>query len=139
LIHGSDQKRCSAPAQQKILPSALTAIYNGSLLPRIMNTQRQIFPAIHTRIISAGKITGKFRGKKLSGHHSGLIFSAGEPVRQSGIYEVIHDQQHREAHEAVMLHDTPFPYCDTCKDRVRFRLIRTAPYIFHDQDFEEQK
>ena len=102
-----------------------------------MNTQRQIFPALHIRIISANKNTAKFRGKNLPSHHSGLIFSAGEPVRQSGIYEVIHDQQHRQAHEAVMLHDTSFPVCDTCKDRVRFRLIRTAPYIFHDDDFEE--
>jgi len=102
-----------------------------------MNTQRQNSPIFHARIISADKNTGNFRGRKLPRHHSGLIFSAGDPVRQSGIYEVIHDPQHRQAHEAVMLHDTSFPVCDTCKDQVRFRLIRTAPYIFHDEDFEE--
>lgn len=38
-----------------------------------------------------------------------------------------------------MLHDTSFPVCDICKDQVRFRLIRTAPYIFHDEDFEERE
>jgi hypothetical protein len=31
-----------------------------------------------------------------------------------------------------------FPDCETCKDKVRFRLVRTAPYIFQDEDFEEE-
>ena len=63
---------------------------------------------------------------------------AGEVVRQSGIYEVIHDRDHREAHEVVMIRGEHFPDCETCKEKVRFRLIRTAPYIFQDEDFEEE-
>jgi hypothetical protein len=71
-----------------------------------------------------------------SGRSSGL-FSAGEAVRETGIYEVIHDRDHRSAHEVVMLSGDSFPACDTCRVQVRFRLVRTAPYIFQDEDFEE--
>lgn len=65
-------------------------------------------------------------------------FRAGEVVRQSGIYEVMHDRDHREAHEVVMISGESFPDCETCKEKVRFRLIRTAPYIFQDEDFGEE-
>lgn len=65
------------------------------------------------------------------------LFSAGDSVRETGIYEVIHDRGHRVAHEVVMLNGDAFPACDTCEQRVRFRLIRTAPYIFQDEDFGE--
>lgn len=67
----------------------------------------------------------------------GGLFSAGESVRETGIYEVIHDHDHRSAHEVVMLSGDAFPACDTCRLQVRFRLVRTAPYIFQDEDFEE--
>ena len=66
-------------------------------------------------------------------------YRSGDTVRQSGIYEVIHDREHREAHEVVMISGEHFPDCETCKERVRFRLVRTAPYIFQDEDFEEEK
>lgn len=64
-------------------------------------------------------------------------YRAGDTVRQSGIYEVLHDRDHREVHEVVMISGELFPDCETCKDKVRFRLVRTAPYIFQDEDFEE--
>ena len=69
---------------------------------------------------------------------NGRRYRAGEVVRQSGIYEVMHDRDHREAHEVVMISGERFPDCETCKEKVRFRLIRTAPYIFQDEDFEEE-
>ena len=49
----------------------------------------------------------------------------------------MHDGAHRSAHEVVMLSGDAFPACDTCAAKVRFRLVRTAPYIFQDEDFEE--
>ena len=64
---------------------------------------------------------------------------AGDTVRLSGIYEVIHDRNHRGAHEVVMISGERFPDCETCKDKVRFRLVRTAPYIFQDDDFEGEQ
>lgn len=63
----------------------------------------------------------------------------GDPVKQSGIYEVVHDLEHRSAHDVVMIAGDAFPTCETCDQNVRFRLVRTAPYIFQDQDFEEEK
>jgi hypothetical protein len=69
----------------------------------------------------------------------GETFKTGDPVGQSGIYEVIHASTHRKSHEVVMLKGDAFPACDTCKRDVRFKLIRTAPYIFQDEDFEESK
>jgi hypothetical protein len=69
---------------------------------------------------------------------NGRRYRAGETVRQSGIYEVLHDRGHRETHEVVMISGQQFPDCETCHDKVRFRLVRTAPYIFQDEDFEEE-
>jgi len=66
-------------------------------------------------------------------------YKPGDTVRQSGIYEVVHDRAHRDAHEVVMISGDAFPNCETCDQNVRFRLVRTAPYIFQDQDFEEEK
>lgn len=63
-------------------------------------------------------------------------FQSGEIVPQSGIYEAIHEGAHRQPHEVVLIEQDLFPPCDTCADRVRFRLVRTAPYIFTDADFE---
>ena len=69
----------------------------------------------------------------------GRQYKAGDPVKESGIYEAIHEGAHREAHEVVMVKADLFPACDTCADKVRFRLVRSAPYIFSDVDFEQQE
>ena len=90
------------------------------------------------RIVHRAKGGGKSRPH--SGHKPGRpteLFSAGETVRETGIYEVIHDRAHRTAHEVVLLREDAFPACDSCGSLVRFRLVRTAPYIFQDEDFEE--
>jgi hypothetical protein len=71
-------------------------------------------------------------------HPRGHVYKAGDVVKQSGIYEAIHEGEHRPAHDVVMIASDLFPPCDTCSERVRFRLIRTAPYIFTDEDFEKQ-
>lgn len=68
----------------------------------------------------------------------GRQYRPGDTIRQSGIYEVLHELQHREIHEAVMISGEKFPDCETCKDKVRFLLVRTAPYIFQDQDFGDE-
>ncbi|HZR28402.1 MAG TPA: hypothetical protein VFA71_06445 [Terriglobales bacterium] len=75
-------------------------------------------------------------------HHKGRIeggpvYSSGSTVRETGIYEVTHDREHRNTHDVVMLAGDIFPACETCDARVRFRLVRTAPYIFQDPDFEK--
>src|SRR5437868_11108439 len=72
---------------------------------------------------------------------NGSTFKAGEAVPETGIYEVIHDRAHRIPHEVVMVphSEGTFPLCETCKAKVRYKLVRTAPYIFNDEDFKEPK
>jgi hypothetical protein len=84
------------------------------------------------------KNRGKRRRHNWEGPHpKGHMYKAGDVVKQSGIYEAIHEGEHRPAHDVVMIASDLFPPCDTCAERVRFRLIRTAPYIFTDEDFEK--
>lgn len=73
--------------------------------------------------------------RRPSGHTT--FFLPGVTIPESGIYEVVHDAGHREAHESVMVKGDAFPFCDVCEERVRFRVVRTAPYIFEDEDFVE--
>jgi hypothetical protein len=73
--------------------------------------------------------------QKRSDHST--FFLAGATIPESGIYEVIHDKSHRDTHESVMVRGDAFPMCDVCQERIRFRVVRTAPYIFEDEDFVE--
>lgn len=83
---------------------------------------------------------GKRPGRHWEGPQShGQTFRAGETIRHSGIYEALHEGAHREAHEVVMIASDLFPSCDHCSNQVSFRLVRTAPYIFTDEDFEKSK
>jgi hypothetical protein len=78
------------------------------------------------------------RSHYAKGSNDGEVFNSGDVVRLTGIYEVLHDGHHREAHEVVMHVGDLFPACDTCDQKVRFKVIRTAPYIFDDEDFEPE-
>lgn len=86
-------------------------------------------------------LAADFRGprdhspRRPNGHST--FFLPGATIPESGIYEVIHDHNHRESHESVMVKGDLFPFCDICEGRVRFRVVRTAPYIFEDEDFIE--
>lgn len=63
------------------------------------------------------------------------LYQAGDPVPRTGVYEIIHHGQHRRAHEVVLISGDRFPGCDGRGKRLRFRHVKTAPYIFHDEDF----
>jgi hypothetical protein len=105
-----------------------------------MQTKRSTTVQIYTRSRSPQprmKGEGKSRPSSRRADKDSFPFGAGQTVRETGIYEVIHDGAHRAAHEVVMLNGDLFPACDTCEERVRFRLLRTAPYIFQDEDFCE--
>ena len=107
------------------LPVRLPAVRRGSA----------IFSTPPFRALANSKSSGGFNGERRSSRR----YRSGDTVRQSGIYEVIHDREHRAVHEVVMISGEHFPDCETCKEKVRFRLVRTAPYIFQDEDFEEGK
>jgi hypothetical protein len=66
----------------------------------------------------------------------GPQFKAGDRVPETGIYEVVHAEGHRPPHEVVLHGEDAFPDCEHCGGSVRFRVLRTAPYIFDDEDFE---
>ncbi len=60
-------------------------------------------------------------------------YEPGELVEQSGIYAICHSDGRR--HTTVLLRGSRFPDCSCCSPEVRYRLIRSAPYIFDDPDF----
>ena len=68
-----------------------------------------------------------------------IVFSAGEIVKESGIYKVIHHHEHRASHEVMMQRDDLFPACDQCHEAVRFAIVHMAPYIFDDDDFKKEE
>jgi len=112
-----------------------------SVLARLRNTGSSVtaFKIAPKRKLAFRSQAGSLKNSDQGGSAPGSRrHRAGDVVRQSGIYEVVHDREHREAHEVVMISGAHFPDCETCKDKVRFRLIRTAPYIFQDSDFEEE-
>ncbi len=87
------------------------------------------------------RLAGKKQGESGPGPsrrvRHGDIFTAGSIVRESGVYEVLHQGHHRDTHEVVMIAKDLFPPCEVCDAKVRYRVIRTAPYIFSDEDFQE--
>jgi hypothetical protein len=57
-----------------------------------------------------------------------------EEVPESGIYKVIHEDGVQDT--AVLLRAALFPECEDCGKAVRYKILHTAPYIFHDEDFK---
>ena len=111
------------------------------VLPQRTRSPRAVTVALSNQLQRRGfeLQSASFKNPGHSGRRSNdRKYRAGDSVRQSGIYEVVHDRDHRETHEVVMISGEHFPDCETCKDKVRFRLVRTAPYIYQDEDFEEE-
>ena len=62
-------------------------------------------------------------------------FAPGEVVTRSGLYEICH---YREPRTTVILTVNGFfPFCRSCGDKVRYRLLRAVPHISEDSDFKE--
>lgn len=59
----------------------------------------------------------------------------GEPVAQSGIYEICHSDEPRTS--LLLLKNSFFPFCRKCGELVRFKLLQSAPHISEDPDFKE--
>lgn len=118
-----------------MIPKTLAPV---TITPKMNATQLSRTPArkkLNWALMS-GRDKERSHRRKPSQHTKMLL--PGQPVLESGIYEVIHDKGHRQAHEAVMYRDDLFPACDHCDLKVRFKLIRSAPYIFDDEDFAKE-
>lgn len=59
----------------------------------------------------------------------------GEPVAESGIYEICHSDEPRTP--LLLLKNSFFPFCRKCGELVRFKLLQSAPHISEDPDFKE--
>jgi hypothetical protein len=62
------------------------------------------------------------------------MYAPEEEVPESGIYNVIHESGEQET--IVLIRAALFPECEDCGKAVRYRILQTAPYIFHDEDFK---
>lgn len=62
-------------------------------------------------------------------------FKPGEEVPHSGIYRVVHDNNHSEPHEVTCVYGKPFPPCRGC-DHPRFVLVRAAIHIGAHEHFK---
>lgn len=85
---------------------------------------------------AAGPGDGERRHRRTRPH--GATYKSGDIVPETGIYEVVHLAGHRMVHEVVLHAENFFPECETCRANVRFRVVRTAPYVFDDEDFEPE-
>lgn len=66
--------------------------------------------------------------------NSDKLFRPSDKVTQSGIYELLHDCEN--VGTIVLLRTQQFPVCQDCGGRVRFRLLKAAPHIREDSDFQ---
>src|SRR3569623_440529 len=55
-------------------------------------------------------------------------FEPGQPVERSGVYEAFH-ALHRVTHRVTLIAGQQFPLCSRCRDRVRFKLLRSKPSL----------
>lgn len=106
------------------------------MTPPFMNRQTAKKVSV-VRLIRAEGGPHRPHGRRRPSAH-GPEYRAGQIVPQTGIYEVVHAHEHRAPHEVVLHTEDAFPDCEGCGPAVRFRMVRTAPYIFDDEDFEPE-
>jgi len=61
---------------------------------------------------------------------------AGEKIKKSGIYSVLHEGKHVEAHDVTCIAGKTFPLCNDCGDAVQFVLMRHAKHVGRDEHFK---
>jgi hypothetical protein len=63
-------------------------------------------------------------------------YKPGDKVKRSGIYAVVHDEEHEEEHEVTCVAGKAFPPCNDCEGKVRFRLVRAAHHVTKHRNFK---
>ena len=66
------------------------------------------------------------------------VYSPGEKVRFSGIYRARHYKHRQDDGEIALFAGANFPGCGDCDDLVDYTLIRSAPGLSEDPDFQKQ-
>jgi len=62
---------------------------------------------------------------------------AGEKIKKSGIYSVLHDGKHAESHEVTCIAGKTFPLCNDCGELVRFVLMKHAKHVGRSEHFKD--
>jgi hypothetical protein len=65
----------------------------------------------------------------------GDTFKAGDKIKKSGIYSVLHEGEHSNAHDVTCVAGKVFPTCDECGAAVRFQLVRHAKHVGRHEHF----
>jgi hypothetical protein len=53
----------------------------------------------------------------------------GEQISKSGVYSVVHTNNHTPTHDVTILREGAFPPCNECGNRVYFTLTRAGQCI----------
>jgi hypothetical protein len=53
----------------------------------------------------------------------------GEQIPESGVYSVVHTNNHTGSHDVTILREGDFPACNECGSRVYFTLTRPGQNI----------
>jgi len=62
----------------------------------------------------------------------------GNKVPESGIYTVVHDREHYQAHDVTCIKGRKFPPCRECGDGVQFKLREAAQHIRENTWFKRR-
>jgi hypothetical protein len=67
-----------------------------------------------------------------------MTFKIGDKVPDSGIYTVIHDEEHYKSHDVTCIEGSPFPPCNNCGKGVRFKVKMKAEHISKNRWFKKR-
>ena len=62
----------------------------------------------------------------------GKEYKPGDTVEHSGVYLVLHDEEHAQSHEVTVIFGKRFPLCNHCGHHPRFIAVRLAQHIDHN-------
>jgi hypothetical protein len=54
---------------------------------------------------------------------------AGDKAPSSGVYKVMHHEDHAQPHYVTVLHGDIFPICQQCFNKVRFEVAMPAVHV----------
>jgi hypothetical protein len=63
-------------------------------------------------------------------------YKPGDKVEHSGVYRVVHDDEHTEEHEVTCVFGKHFPPCNHCGNHPRFIAVKLAQHIEHNEWFK---
>ena len=97
---------------------------------------RMALPLTGNAACEPGKTKTRSTGRQVRG--SGEFFRPNQQALLTGIYRVIHKRHRSDVTELLLSAGDLFPECSRCSEPL-FQLVRSAPYVFNDDDFSDDK